>query len=136
MDFQNSTIYFLPISFEDFDKFISETKNLGWQETPGDKLTTNYLLSYVQELAVDPTRYRELRYKNVSEIDVNMFGEKLGLDELPVLTDVRLSCFSTGIAFMEFWISYGNMKLDDIVNFAYSLQKSTLLSMCTMIQTM
>jgi hypothetical protein len=124
MNFENSTIYFLPIAYGDYNKFISETKKLGWDEIESEKLSTRYLLSYVDEMAVDRNRYCELHFKNVSDVDINMFGEKLGLDELPVLTQIRLSCFSTGVAFMEFWISYGNMKLDDIVNFAYMFKKA------------
>lgn len=53
-----------------------------------------------------------------------MYENELTLKNVPVIEEVRLSCFSTSIAFMEFWVSYSDMTPEEIADFAYLFKKA------------
>jgi len=122
----SQSVYFIPVWFDDYSAFIKGVASCAqWEDTAPEKLKTGYLLHYAAGIAQNPKLFRSYSLKAVEELKVYMFREEMHIKGAPHLDEVRLSCFATGVGFMEFWVSYSGMSSGEIVDFAYLFKKAT-----------
>lgn len=125
MAFVNSSVFFIPITFDNYDKFVGAySSDAQWSDLPQEEYTTQYLLRYVKNLAQSKNKTRFFRYNDPKSLPVYMYENDESFDTVPDVSQVRLTCFATGIAFFEIWVDYGDMPIDDIMNFAYKFKKT------------
>lgn len=122
---KNCTLFYTPLWTETFDKSCDSFNNdRRFFEVEKNKCP-QYLLPFVTNIYKDDTLYRsfELRHEYIPKIC--MYREKLGLNTEPELNYIKIHCFATGCAFVEFFVSYENLSLEEIENFAYEFKKTT-----------
>ncbi len=119
------SVYFIPVLFADFGPVVSCVESSAlWEDTPSAKFRPRYLLNYAARIATDKALFRSFQLKDTQKLNIYMYEKELALENSPVIDEVRLSCFSTGIAFMEFWVSYSGMSPEEIADFAYQFKKA------------
>ncbi len=127
MEFINSSSYFVPVFLGDYVKFNKGIgKDPNWEQVSNDTIKLPYLMNYVTDLAHDPKKYAEYHYTDLGKVSETLFTGKMFSQKSTAvkLLDVRFSCFSTDIGFLEFRISYGDMSLYEIADFAYEFKKA------------
>ena len=124
MEFVNTSVFLIPVWFDDFDTFTAALKNSGRWLPVQDK-SPSYLLSYVERLAEDPAAYQSFWLQTLPRTPIYMYEDYIDLPQIPELAGVRFSCFGTGVGFMEFRILYNGLTVDQITNFAYRFKKSS-----------
>ncbi len=120
------TIFFIPVWFDDFRTFkksILETEL--WDHTSPDKLRPGYLFHYAANIASDSSLFQSFTVKDKGGLNVYMYEGEGHFNGTPIIEDVRLSAFATGVGFMEFHVAYTQMTAEDISNFAYLFKKAT-----------
>ncbi|MBR2310880.1 MAG: hypothetical protein IKA47_10185 [Oscillospiraceae bacterium] len=121
----SKSVFFIPVWFDNFQAFTKKlTKSQSWE--PADKalFCPRYLLSYATRIADNSNLFQLFTLKKAFVPKVYMFRDQLGLRNDPEIEDVRFACFSTGVGFLEFWVSYKDMTPEDIANFAYQFKKA------------
>lgn len=122
----SKSIFFLPVWFDQFKPFTQAVaENALWEVTDSKKVWAGYLFRYASDINRKKELFASFTLKDPSELNVYMFQEELHGENVPVIKEVRLSCFSTGVGFMEFWVSYSDMTVDEIANFSYMFKKAT-----------
>ena len=124
MSFHNTSLYIIPVSVGDAIKMTDELLLSGsweWDHTLG---VPNYLLHYVHGLATDRERFRVLSYREPSSLPISVAGGKRRYSSRPSIDAIYLCAFGTGVAFLEFRVSYGDMTVDEIIDFAYHFKKA------------
>lgn len=121
----SKTIYFIPVWFDDFDFFTAALSDSNlWNDAAAEKYTPRYLLNYATRIAQNSSLFRLFELKDLSSLNIYMFCEELQLENIPSIDQVRFSCFSTGVGFLEFWVSYEDMTPENIADFAYLFKKA------------
>ena len=122
MKFKNTSVYFIPVSFDNYSEITSFYRNSSlWSQMSVEETQTQYLLDYAFKLSTDLQRYCCFRYKAPQSAPVFMHDDEF---TGPRIEEIRLSCFSTGIDFLEFWVGYHNLSLDKIIDFSYRFKKA------------
>lgn len=122
------TVFFIPVWFDDFEKISKKTDaNSLWRYSEKEKISPSYLFHYASNIAKDSNLFKSYSLKDTTSLNVYMYDEEMNFKEAPSIEEVRFSCFSTGVGFIEFWISYSDVTLEEISNFAYMFKKSTKL---------
>ena len=122
----SKSVFFIPVWFDQFKPFTKLLSETGyWETTDSKKVWAGYLFRYASDINRDPDLFASFTLKDTSALNVYMFREELGLEQTPTVDEVRFSCFSTGVGFMEFWVSYPDFGVDEIANFSYMFKKAT-----------
>ncbi len=125
----SKSVYFIPVLLGDYYEFINGAKASGlWADTSPEKFRPRYLLNYAARIADDDKLFRSFELKNKDILNVYMYEKELDFENTPEIEEVRLSCFSTGVAFLEFWVSYSGLTPEEIADFAYLFKKAAKMS--------
>lgn len=130
--YQNRTFFFIPIQLESFDGFTTQLdRNPEWEEIGADEVKPSYMLPYVTAIAGARDLFRSYRLKEPDQDGIYMFNTAAdgssGFAGSVELVEIRLSCFSTHIAFLEYVISYGadcEKARDSIMSFPYLFKRA------------
>ncbi len=123
MAYQKS-VYFVPVSFCNFKLFCNAfASSAMWDEISGEALCPRYLLSYAARIAKDSTLFRAFSLKKECFLPIYTFEKELPEIEAKI-TDIRFSCFSTEVGFLEFWVEYNGNTAEEIANFSYHFKKA------------
>ncbi len=124
----SKSIFFIPVWFDDFAAFTDAmSKSPLWDGVATENFAPRYLLNYADRIAKNENLFRLFSLRDHSLLDIYTFERELGLKIPPAIEQVRFSCFSTGVGFMEFWMSYTDLTPEEITNFAYLFKKATKL---------
>ena len=122
--FQNNSIFFAPIWTDDYKSFVSElTKDSRYHIIP-KKRVPQYLLPYITRIYTNDSLFMQFELNKEDLPHLCMFSECLHLETAPVLQSMRLSCFSTGCIFAEFYITYEGLTVDQITDFTYRFKNA------------
>ncbi len=123
MAFQNTTVFLAPVCFSKLPTLQKQLKSDSrWCPVDREELSTDYLLHYVHQVTQDPTRFQAYRLCDLSVLNLYMYQDKAALSGQPVVDDVRMFAFGTGIGFLAFYVTYGDMTpeqikaVEDLVN--------------------
>jgi hypothetical protein len=120
------SIFFIPVWFDQLQSFTSALEGTSlWEATDSKKVWAGYLFRYASDINRKKELFASFTLKDPSSLNVYMFQDELCLESTPNIDEVRLSCFSTGVGFMEFWVSYTGLAVDEITNFSYMFKKAT-----------
>ncbi len=120
------SVFFIPVWFDQFKPFTKIVANHAlWEPTDSKKVWAGYLFRYASDINRNKDLFASFTLKDPSALNVYMFREELKMENAPVIEEVRLSCFSTGVGFMEFWVSYSDMTVEEIADFSYMFKKAT-----------
>ncbi|MBO7170790.1 MAG: hypothetical protein J6W28_06410 [Clostridia bacterium] len=120
MAFQNFSYYVLPLSYTDESAFQKGIEaDPAWRPLSRDERCCNYLFDYVSRIIKSDDACRAYTLQNPKELPVYLFEKEAALSASPSIEAVSLYLFATGVAFLEYKISYGNLSPKEIVNFAY-----------------
>lgn len=120
------SVFFIPMWFDQLGPFAQALADHElWEPTDSKKVWARYLFRYASDLNSNKALFTSFTLKDPSSVNVYMFREELATTNAPTLEEVRISCFSTGVGFMEFWVSYEEMGVDEIANFSYMFKKAT-----------
>ena len=120
------SVLFIPVWFDQFKPFTAAlTGDDRWVTTDARKYWAAYLFRYACDINRNPNLFASFTWKDPAALNVYMFAEEMGLDAPPVIDEVRLTCFATGVGFMEFWVSYSDMSAEQIASFSYLFKKAT-----------
>lgn len=120
------SIFFIPVWFDQLQSFISALEKTSlWETTDPKKVWAGYLFRYASDINRKKELFASFTLKDASSLNVYMFQYDLCLENTPKIDEVRLSCFSTGVGFMEFWVSYTDLEVDKIADFSYMFKKAT-----------
>ncbi len=126
MNFKNSTIFFIPVWFDNYRSFVGEMEKLPvWSKIPTEKIAPRYFLSYITQIVNRPDDFCAFALKDEAIPDIYMCEDKLSLSDTTTITQIRFSAFGTGVGFLEFRVEYGDLSFDEIANFAYKFKKAT-----------
>ena len=120
------TVFFIPTWFDDYKKFSKKLDNSSiWESTDKAKIRPSYLFHYASNIAKDSDLFKSYSLKDTASLNVYMYAEETDFSVPPSIEEVRFSCFSTGVGFIEFWVSYPTATPQEISDFAYLFKKST-----------
>lgn len=121
MGFQNTTVFIAPICYEKLGTFTAAVQtDTRWCRIDSQELSTAYLIDYVHRILMDPMRFCAYRLQAPDLLNVCMFNTPGACIE-----QVRLSCFDTGIGFLEFFVHYDEtMTVEQIADFSYLFKKA------------
>ena len=127
MSFKNSSVYYIPVWFDNLKTFAKSLESTQkWDMIDVEELAAHYLLSYAHSISVSRDAFVSYRLK--SELIPNMYRfhdmKDFALPEIPEISEIRFSCFATGVGFIEVWVSYGDLSLDTIIDFSYNFKKA------------
>ena len=119
------SVFFIPVWFDQFTSFTKALKDSPlWTPTDSKKVWARYLYHYAANLNKNQKLFASFTLKDPKDLGVYMFRNELPEGAAPTIDEVRFSCFGTGVGFMEFWVSYQNMSVEDICNFSFSFKKA------------
>lgn len=119
------SVFFIPVWFDQFTPFTKAMKESPlWTPTDSKKVWARYLYHYAANLNKNQKLFASFTLKDPSALNIYMFRKELAIDRAPTIDEVRFSCFSTDVGFMEFWVSYSDMTLEDVCNFSYEFKKA------------
>ena len=122
----SKTVFFIPVWFDDFKRFSEQmAADARWTVTAAERIKPRYLFHYATNLATDGSLFQSYTLKDRSALNVYLYENEMPLKTPPVIEEVRFSCFATGVGFMEFWVSYTDMSVEEIADFAYLFKKAT-----------
>ena len=121
------SVFFIPVWFDEYDTFAKEMAgDHRWAPINVEKLWATHLFRYACNInRPEKNLLSSFTLKDLSSLNVYTFEEEVGWAEPPTIEEVRLSCFATGVGFMEFWVSYSNNTPDEIATFSYYFKKAT-----------
>lgn len=121
---RKTTVFFLPLRFPSYDAFVTETEKKGqWERTEEERIRPRYLFHYASRIGTDRRLFSSFSFRELSALGLFEYSDYLKEDSAAELTELRLSCFSTGIGFLEFWVDCSRLSLDEMANFAYAFKK-------------
>ena len=149
----SKSIFFIPVWFDDFEKFTAQMDDMPiWESANWKKLWVKYLYHYASTIsktkrANDKPKAEESQakpkssarrimekrdedifalftLKDAAAAKPYLYGDVLNFTKTPVLEEVRFSAFATGVGFLEFWVSYEDMTLEEITEFSYHFKKA------------
>ena len=122
----SKSIFFIPIWFDQLKPFVKAMHSDPlWEQTDSKKVWAAYLFRYAAEINRNAELFASFTLKDPSSLNVYMFLEELGFSEMPKIEEVRCSSFATGVGFLEFWVSYPGLSVEQIANFSYMFKKAT-----------
>ena len=106
------------------DEYLDNHKE--WKAFKEEKRRCNYLFDYVSRIIDSDSSCRIYRYATPEDLPIYLFEhyERLALSEIPSVDEILFYVFETGVAFLELKISYGDMPVNEIINFAYYFKSS------------
>ena len=120
----SESVFFIPVSFN-YKEFTQKiTQSTQWIDTPEQKYMPSYFLNYVMNIAKDKQLFQSFSLKDISKLNLYMFEDKFDIQDIPTIKDIRCSCFSTGVGFLEFWVEYENTTPEKMANFSYRFKKA------------
>ena len=121
----SKSIYFIPVWFNQFKPFVKAMDESPlWEATDSKKVWAGYLFRYASDLNRNKNLFSSYTLKEPHTLGVYMFQEEMGIDNVPSIEEVRFSCFSTGVGFLEFWVTYKDLTVQQIADFAYLFKKA------------
>ena len=122
----SKSIFFIPVWFDQFKPFTKAVSGSElWEPTESKKVWAGYLFRYASDLNRNKELFASFTLKDPASLNVYMFQEEMAVENIPAVEQVRLSCFSTGVGFMEFWVSYSGLSVEQIADFSYMFKKAT-----------
>ena len=122
----SKSIFFIPVWFDQFKPFTKAVSGSElWEPTESKKVWAGYLFRYASDLNRNKELFASFTLKDPASLNVYMFREEMAVENIPAVEQVRLSCFSTGVGFMEFWVSYSGLSVEQIADFSYMFKKAT-----------
>lgn len=122
---KNSSVFFAPIWIGDYDLALEVLKNDPRFLCQSKEEPPQYLMPYATNIYLDDSLYSAFCLKEEYIPQLCMYGQQLVLEKEPVLESVRLSCFATGCAFMEFRVTYEGLTIAQIVDFVFRFKNAT-----------
>lgn len=113
------TCFFAPIATDHPAAFVKALKEDGRYLEEKKDAPPCYLLPYITEIYKDSSLYSSFSLKKEHFPLLSVYDQTLCLNSPPLLSGIRISCFSTGCAFAEFTVEYTDLPLDQIANFVY-----------------
>jgi len=124
MGYMNSS-FFIPVWFENFDTFASFMElDCRWADVDPEELAPRYLLNYAVRIAKNPRLFRAFRLKNTEGLNLYMGEGRTVIPAFPELTEIRMSCFSTGVGFLEFRVAFRESTPENVADFSYIFKKA------------
>lgn len=128
--FLNQSVFFIPFRYEQYETTCQALRSMGiWEPIAPEEYRPKYLLSYAGRLCERPDRYCTLRctLRDLIPLEpyLHSWDPVPASGSLPTIQDIRVSCFSTGIGFLEIWVSYNQMWIEEILNFIYRFKRTT-----------
>lgn len=124
MEYMKSS-FFIPIWFDEFDDFVDAMgKDFRWDEVNAAELYPRYLFNYAVRIFKNPRHFRCFRLKNPEELNLYMGEGKVCIPRFPELSEVRFSCFSTGVGFLDFQMSFFDSVPENVADFSYRFKKA------------
>lgn len=119
------SIFFIPVWFDDFKNFTAGLAgDKKWKRTEAEKVKPGYLFHYAANIASDSDLFASFSLLEPALLNVYMYEEELQMEAVPIIEEVRFSCFSSGVGFVEFWVTYTDVSPEEIANFAYLFKKA------------
>lgn len=123
---RSTTVFFVPIWFDEYTPFAADVERMNrWDVIPAEEVAPRYLLNYASRIATDKSLFSSYRLRDADSLPIYMYGDELGEDVVPEITEVRLSCFFTGVGFLEFRVVHDGLSLDGIADFSYLFKKAS-----------
>ena len=123
--YYSRSVYFIPVWFDRYEQFVGKfSKSDRWELVPSEKYAPRYLLNYVTRIANDKSLMQMFSLNDIESLNVYMYEDELKYEIPPEITEVRFSCFATGVGFIEFWVDYKGWTPEEISNFAYLFKKA------------
>ena len=120
------SIFFIPVRFGDFNNFTRLIKSSNkWETSDPKTYTPRYLLNYAVRIAKSKTLFQSYELKKEQFPDIYTFENDIDISCKPEIYSIRLSCFSTGIGFLEVRVNFGTISVTEISEFSYLFKKST-----------
>ena len=122
----SKSVYFIPVWFNDFTAFTEKLlkEKMLWEPVDSQQYCPRYLLNYAERIARNKNLFQMFSLTDTSSLNVYMYEEELSLKNIPQIEQVRMSCFATGVGFLEFWVNYNGMTPEEIADFAYLFKKA------------
>lgn len=124
-EFINKTIFFAPIWTDNYNHFVDVMKSDPRYFVVEKNECPQYLLPYITEIYNNDELYMEFELLSKYIPKINTFEEELNLLSTPEIQKIRVVCFSTGCVFMEFYVEYRGLSLNQIIDFAYLFKNAT-----------
>lgn len=120
MAFENSSYYIFPIIVDSQEKLHNYLiKSYEWQFDEQTEKNYGHLFSHVSRIVESSEMCRIYRYRDPYMLPIYLFSAEVDAEEIPLITEVSLYAFETGVGFFEVKVDYGSMKVNEIVRFAY-----------------
>lgn len=121
----SKTLFYAPVWTNDFARLCKSIKaDPRFNELEKDN-KPQYFLPYVINVYNDAALYRAFELKEGYLPDMCMYKEYLGLSSTPKLDGIKIHCFASGCAFVEFSVIYNGLSISEIENFSYEFKKAT-----------
>lgn len=134
-NFMNSSFYIIPLCFDDLDAFSTAVeRDQRWERIGQQEFKMKYLLSYVGRLAENKDWFQSFRLRQPEQVQIYFKVQEEKGSPLSVkecfndriqLSEVCLSCFGSGIGFMEFKVAYHGLSVAQIIDFAFRFKKAS-----------
>lgn len=120
----SKSVFFIPVWFDQFKPFTKAvSESTLWKPTDSKKVWACYLFRYASDINRNKDQFASFTLSDPSATRPYLFEDEI--NKKPVLEEIRLSCFSTGVGFLEFWVSHPDFSVDEVTNFAYLFKKAT-----------
>ena len=133
--FRNGTWFIIPFWCESYDEIVSYYKSSAdWKKTVFE---SKYLLRYAERIGKDEELFCRFVHKGPETLAVDNYKDTIMysflkkterqdqraafedfLDRIS-LASVAVNCFSTGVGFIEFYVEYGDLPIECIIDFHY-----------------
>ncbi len=121
--FVNTTSFLIPISTGDQQTLHAAlSQDPRWEFRP--KAVPDYLFPYACKVVTDPEFCRSYSLRSPQDLKPEFFCQRARLQSCPTLSQVELTCFATGIAFLEFIVCYKDQTVDQIIEFAHCFRNA------------
>ncbi len=122
--FQNNSTFFAPIWTDHYNGFVNALKNDSRYHIVSKKRVPQYMLPYITRIYANDDLFMQFELEREHLPHLCMFQECLRLETAPILQSLKISCFSTGCVFAEFYVTYDGLTVDQITDFTYRFKNA------------
>ena len=122
---KKATYFYAPIWIGDFKKFVLALKGDQRYVSLEKNNPPMYLLPYAADIYKDDSLFFGFELKKEFLPKLCMYSERLNLKNDPELISVKIYAFDTGCAFAEFYVGYGDLPTEQIVDFSFRFKNAT-----------
>jgi len=122
--FLNKSIFFAPIWTDNYTELVTCLKKDSRYRLSPKKDVPQYMLPYVNRIYRDDGLFIKFELQKEFFPRLCMYEAVCGLHSSPVLSEVVLSCFSTGCIFAEFHVTYEGLTVEEISNFSFHFKNA------------